>query len=245
MLYDSPQRRWGDGVEALNRQRALDAGWTFESEHASLIRDGSRATAWSKVLLLQRALREARADWVIWLDADAVLQAAAAPRVPRPRFAANEEHARRRAIRRARRRAEAAAEQAEAARQRAQPREAAAAAAAAHELGEEDDDDDADDDRAALPPPAVRRQRRMPRPSRCFPSLPACVAAAGASAGAAQGGKGGVAGSSDSGSSAGISGGAAAGIAVGCIAGAAAADAPVISSPLLPPPGNEVQRSLP
>jgi hypothetical protein len=81
MLYDSPQRRWGDGVEALNRQRALDAGWTFESEHASLIRDGSRATAWSKVLLLQRALREARADWVIWLDADAVLQADAAPRV--------------------------------------------------------------------------------------------------------------------------------------------------------------------
>jgi hypothetical protein len=81
MLYDAPQRRWGDGVEALNRQRALAAGWTFESEHASLIRDGSRATAWSKVLLLQRALREARADWVIWLDADAVLQADAAPRV--------------------------------------------------------------------------------------------------------------------------------------------------------------------
>jgi hypothetical protein len=80
MLFDSTQRRWGTHVEQINRQRALAAGWTFDAAYASL--DTSRATAWGKVLMLQRAIDLALSDdapvdapeWVLWLDADAVLQ---------------------------------------------------------------------------------------------------------------------------------------------------------------------------
>lgn len=88
MLFDSTQRRWGSQVEQINRQRALAAGWTFEAAYASL--DTSRATAWGKVLMLQRAIDHALSDdapvdapeWVLWLDADAVLQRdVGAPRI--------------------------------------------------------------------------------------------------------------------------------------------------------------------
>ena len=85
MMSDGRQRRWAERTEALNRELALSAGWRFTAYNDSL--DESRATAWSKVVALQRhvaralARHDRRPHFILWLDADSFIERDGAARI--------------------------------------------------------------------------------------------------------------------------------------------------------------------
>ncbi len=69
MLYDEGRREYGDFTSTLAREYCAKFGYTL-FRHRELL-DKSLAPSWNKLLAVQQHINDF--DWVLWLDADAMI----------------------------------------------------------------------------------------------------------------------------------------------------------------------------
>jgi hypothetical protein len=66
----TPELPWWEEVQAHHRRYAEFRGYGCEGR--TMTKPADRSPVWLKIELLRERLRESRADWLFWLDADAV-----------------------------------------------------------------------------------------------------------------------------------------------------------------------------